>query len=225
MMPIEHQPALFADMAIAPVAVTAPPSLYKGDKPLNGWPFGDLPMFGFDLLMADNPWHFELYSERGNAKSAQAQYPTMSIAAMKALPVGQLAAGDAILFMWATWPMLREAFEVMAAWGFRYVTGGAWAKMTKNGKTHFGTGYRVRNACDPFLIGVIGRPDTSKAERNLIKGSVRGHSVKPENAYRWCERYLPGARRVDLFAPEGLPRPGWSRWGDPRYQRDRSGKR
>lgn len=175
------------------------------------WPFGNLTPLAFDLIMADNPWHFDLYSEKGNAKSAQAQYATMSLDDLKALPVGHLARGDAVLFMWATWPMLPQAMEVMAAWGFPYTSGGVWHKKTAHGHTAFGTGYRLRSASEPWLLGIVGNPKTSRSHRNVIEGLAREHSRKPEEAYAWCESYMPNARRADLFSRE--QRDGWSSWG------------
>lgn len=176
------------------------------------WPFGNLQMFGYDLIMADCPWTFELYSDKGEKKSAQAQYDTMSIDELKALPVDQLASGDAVLFMWATWPLLPQAMEVMAAWKFAYVSGGVWHKKTRNGLTAFGTGYRLRSASEPWLLGIIGNPETSRAHRNVIEGLIREHSRKPEEAYQWAESYMPNARRADLFARQS--RAGWDGWGN-----------
>lgn len=194
------------------------------------WPFGDMPAFGFDLIMADPPWLWQAYSEKGEEKSPEAQYPTMSIAEIGALPVGELASRDCILFLWTTWPVLLDSGDrkagrygdagvsppgrVMASWGFRYVTGGAWLKTTVTGKTAFGTGYAVRSSCEPFLLGVMGSPDAPGASRarNVIEGLAREHSRKPDEAYAWCEAYMPAARRADIFSRQ--IRPGWRAWGN-----------
>jgi N6-adenosine-specific RNA methylase IME4 len=136
----------------------------------------------------------------------------MTIDDIKALPVKRLAAPDCCLFLWATFPMLPQALEVMASWGFEYRSGGVWHKRTRNGKTAFGTGYRVRSACEPFLLGFIGNPKNSRSERNLIEGEAREHSRKPESAYAWAERYLPDARRCELFGRQR--RAGWEVWGN-----------
>ncbi len=175
------------------------------------WPFGDLQLFGYDFICADPPWAFELYSAKGEKKSAQAHYDCMSLEDIKALPVDHLAGKDCLLFLWCTWPMLREGFKVMDAWNFKYVSGGHWAKKTVNGKQAFGTGYRLRSASEPFLLGTIGNPETSKSARNAIEGVVREHSRKPEEAYTWAETYMPNARRVELFSRQ--PRSGWETWG------------
>jgi N6-adenosine-specific RNA methylase IME4 len=170
------------------------------------------PMGGFDFIMADPPWSYEMYSEAGYEKSPDAHYRTMDIAAIKAMPVELLAAKDCLLWLWAVGPMLPEALEVIAAWGFRFKTQGQWAKMTKNGKQSFGTGYLLRNAGEPFLIATRGAPKVSRVVRNTILGLVREHSRKPEEAYREAKRLMPEAQRLDLFSRQ--PRPGWVNWGD-----------
>jgi N6-adenosine-specific RNA methylase IME4 len=175
------------------------------------WPFGDLVPMSYSLIVADPAWTFKTYSPKGWGKSAQRHYSCMTLDDIKALPVVHLAAPDCCLFLWATWPMLPQALEVMAAWGFAYRSGGVWHKRTSGGKTAFGTGYRTRSACEPFLLGFIGNPKNSRSERNLIEGEVREHSRKPESAYEWAERYLPGASRCELFARQR--RIGWSCWG------------
>jgi N6-adenosine-specific RNA methylase IME4 len=176
------------------------------------WPFSALQPFGYELIMADPPWRFDLYSSKGEAKSAQAQYDCMSLDDIKALPVADLAAPDSCLFLWGTWPMLPQALEVMKAWHFKYVTGGHWHKLTATGKQAFGTGYRVRCASEPWLLGTIGNPATSRSLRNAIEGATREHSRKPEEAYVWAEKYMPHARRVELFSRQS--RAGWDVWGN-----------
>jgi N6-adenosine-specific RNA methylase IME4 len=191
---------------------------------LSTWPFvndddaiaaGCVPAltpFAYGLLMVDPPWSFKTYSPNGHGKSAQRHYQCMTLADIMALPVNHLAADDCCLFLWATWPMLDQCMSTLDAWGFSYKTGGVWIKRTSRGNLHFGTGYRARSACEPFLLGFRGNPRNSRSERNLIDGPVRGHSVKPESAYEWCERYLPGVRRAEVFSR--TPRPGWDTWGN-----------
>lgn len=192
------------------------------------WPFGSLRPFSYDLAMVDPAWPYELRSEKGESKSYAAHYGAMTWEAIEELPVGHLLAGHAAVFLWCTWPLLlyggdpkihfadadaslSRVGRCLKRWGLRYVTGGAWHKRTRHGKTAFGTGYRARSSCEPFVLAVNGQPDTSRAERNLIEGLARESGRKPEEAYAWCERYLPGARRVELFSRTN--RPGWDTWG------------
>ena len=52
---------------------------------------------------------------RGMAKQ---HYSTMSTDDICDLPVRNIATDEAILFMWATFPNIIEAIEVMKSWGF-----------------------------------------------------------------------------------------------------------
>lgn len=176
------------------------------------WPFGDLPPLSFDLIVCDPPWSFALRSDKGEAKSAQAQYDCMPLDAIKALPVAHLARQDALLWLWATHPMLPQALDVMAAWGFAFTTSGVWVKTTTGGKLTFGTGYVLRSASEPFLIGKFGRPRTARNVRTVIMAPAREHSRKPDEAYAAAEALAIGAtRRADLFSRES--RAGWCSWG------------
>nr|WP_049775394.1 MT-A70 family methyltransferase [Hyphomicrobium denitrificans] len=176
------------------------------------WPWPHLTAGAYDFIMADPPWRFELYSEKGEEKSAQAHYRTMTIGDIRALPVAGLAADDCLLWMWATAPMLDEQIGVLKAWGFEFKTSGVWVKTTVNDKIAFGTGYVLRNAHEPFLIGTRGNPETARNVRSVVMGRVREHSQKPEEAYRAAEQMMPGARRVELFSRTN--RKGWDVWGD-----------
>lgn len=170
------------------------------------------PPLSFDLIMADPPWDFGNWSPKGTLKNPSHHYACMDLDAIKALPVGQLAAPDCVLWLWATNPMLPEAFETLKAWGFKYKTGGHWSKKTANGKQAFGTGYILRCAGEPFLIGTIGKPRTARNVRSVIEGIVREHSRKPDEAYAEAEKLIPKARRADLFSRQ--TRPGWTSWGN-----------
>ncbi len=57
-----------------------------------------LPPGPYSLIMADPPWTFATRSPRGiTAKGAGGQYQTMTLDAIKALPVGEIAAPDCLL--------------------------------------------------------------------------------------------------------------------------------
>lgn len=170
------------------------------------------PFGGFDLIMADPPWSYEMWSDKGYDKSPDAHYATMAIDDIKALPVEALAGRDCLLWLWAVGPMLPEALDVLRAWGFEFKSSGHWAKTTKHGKQAFGTGYILRNAGEPFLIGTRGAPRTTRSVRSVIMAPVRQHSRKPDQAFAAAEALMPDARRIELFSRQD--RPGWSRWGD-----------
>lgn len=170
------------------------------------------PAGGFDLIVADPPWSYAMWSAKGEAKSPQAHYACMSIADIAALPVARLAARDCLLWLWAVNAMLPQAIDVLRAWGFTFKTAGHWSKRTRHGKQAFGTGYILRSAGEPFLIGTIGKPKTTRGVRSVIEGQVREHSRKPDEAFAAAEALMPEGRRIELFSRQC--RPGWANWGD-----------
>ena len=176
------------------------------------WPFGDLRPLSYGAILADPPWAYTMRSAKGHAKSPESHYQTMSEAEICALPVGHLAGRHCLLALWSTWPHLPKALRVMTAWGFTYKTGGSWTKRTPSGKTAFGTGYILRSATEPFLIGTIGEPELkSKSVRNLIDSVRREHSRKPPEMREMVDRLLPQERACELFARE--PWTGRDVWG------------
>lgn len=180
---------------------------------MSDWPFAPLIPMKYGAILADPPWAYQMRSDSGYAKSPEAHYQTMPLEAIKALPVSHLAGPDCLLFLWSTWPHLTQALEVMAAWGFSYVTGGAWLKRTSTGKVAFGTGYCLRSATEPFLIGKIGQPQiVSRSERNLIDAVRREHSRKPVEMREMIDRLLPNVWACELFAREAWP--GRDVWGN-----------
>jgi N6-adenosine-specific RNA methylase IME4 len=185
------------------------------------WPFGDLQMFGYDVGMIDCPWPWETYSEKGEAKSPEAQYETMALEDIAGLPVGDLFGDGGILMCWGTWPLIDKQAEIMRGWGFNIVTGGAWAKRTASGRFRWGTGYVLRSVCEPFLIGSLNaRKARGSSLPNMIEtmadavidGIAREHSRKPDEAYSLLEALTPGARRCDVFSRQR--RSGWDGWGN-----------
>jgi N6-adenosine-specific RNA methylase IME4 len=178
------------------------------------WPFGALTPLKYGLILADPPWRFVTYSAKGRKKSPDRHYPTMTMNELYRLPVGQLAAADCALVMWAYWPLLHEALGLAAAWGFTFKSGGAWAKRSKSGRSWaFSTGYLMRGASEPFIIATLGRPDfVSRSERNLIVAPVREHSRKPDEMHESLERLFPDVWRCELFARS--TRASWDSWGD-----------
>jgi N6-adenosine-specific RNA methylase IME4 len=166
-------------------------------------PFTSLPQYQARVILADPPWKYENFSAKGEAKNPVAHYACMTLADIQALPVRELANPDGCaLVMWATAPMLPQAIETMAAWGFKFVSAGAWAKQSSTGaKWAFGTGYCYRSAAEFWLLGQIGKVKyRSHSIRNLIVAPVREHSRKPDGP------------RIELFAREAAP--GWVAWGN-----------
>lgn len=187
------------------------------------WPFDGLTPMKYSAILADPPWSYRMWSEAGHAKSPEAHYRTMALPDIARLPVAQLAGPDCYLFLWSTWPHLPDALWVMQQWGFDYVTGGNWTKRAKGGGLTFGTGYVLRSASEPFLVGKIGRPEiASRSERGVIlapeavpdtiEGLRREHSRKPVEMREMIDRLLPRGFFCELFGREAWP--GHDVWGN-----------
>ena len=93
----------------------------------------------YSIIYADPPWQFKTYSKKGQEKkSADCHYQCMSIEEIMALPVNEIAEQNSILFLWVTYPMLKEGLELIESWGFKYKTiGFQWVKQNKSGKGFF----------------------------------------------------------------------------------------
>lgn len=179
------------------------------------WPFAGLNFMGYGTILADPNWRFENYSEAGEGKNPNQHYHCDDTATIAALPVATLASKDCWLVMWATAPMLPDALVVMKAWGFDYVTAGAWAKESRTGESiSFGPGYVRRSAAEFYLIGKHGEPKLKPAARsirNLIWAPVREHSRKPDIMHAEIEAGFEGPY-VELFSRQR--RAGWDCWGN-----------
>ena len=179
---------------------------------MRAWPFGDLLPFSCDLIVIDPPWDFDNYSEAGEAKGPRAQYKTMPMGEVCALPVGHLARSHCLLLAWGTMPLLDQQIEAVKAWGFIFKTLFIWHKVFPSGKTAMGPGYRVRTMAEPIIVATIGNPK-HKPFPGLFTGVRREHSRKPESFYELIDAKCPRlAARADIYVRQ--TRPGWMSYGD-----------
>lgn len=134
----------------------------------------------YDVIYADPPWSYKDKSCSGNAED---QYKTMSLDDICKLPVKDIAEKDCVLFLWTTYPMLKEALRVIESWGFKYKSiGFQWIKQNKSGKGYFfGLGRWTRGNTEPCLIAVKGKPHrVNNSISQLIFSPLRKHSQKPD---------------------------------------------
>ena len=173
------------------------------------WPTGK-----YGVILADPPWKFETWGKLGQKRSPERYYPTQTDDWLKALPVADLAADDCVCFMWATYPKLAEALDVMTAWGFAYRTVAfTWIKQNSSGVGVFmGLGYWTRGNAEICLLGRKGNPKRkAKDVLQVIMSPRREHSLKPDEQYGRIERLVNGPY-IELFARRRWP--GWDAWGN-----------
>lgn len=139
----------------------------------------------------------------------------MPVEGIRELPVGLLAADDCALFMWITFPMLREAWDVMTHWDFAYKTVAfTWIKQNRVADSLFmGMGYWTRANAEICLLGTKGHPKRqAKDVPQVIVSHIEEHSKKPAEARRRIERLMGDVPRIELFARQKSV--GWDVWGN-----------
>ena len=179
-----------------------------------------LPFVGkgrFATILADPPWQFTNKTGKVAPEHRRlARYGTMRLEQITVLPVEQLAAPTAHLYLWCPNALLPEGLAVMKAWGFTYKSNIVWHKVRKDGGSDGrGVGFYFRNVTELMLFGVRGKNARTLApgrrQVNLLATRKREHSRKPDEQYPLIEACSP-APYLELFA-RGT-RKGWTTWGN-----------
>lgn len=194
-------------------------------------PFHGIERDHFGVIYADPPWHWKPWKEYasggGNAvvagaRATERHYKTMKIEELGALPVGDLAAKNCVMLLWATPPLLLKALWLMERWGFAYKTiGFSWLKADGASRDLFPAmprqadmklGFWTRSNGEVCLLGTRGKPKRLHADVRMgIIEPAREHSRKPDCVPARIERLVAGPY-MELFAR--TERPGWTSWGD-----------
>jgi N6-adenosine-specific RNA methylase IME4 len=162
----------------------------------------------YNTIVIDPPWNqgkTGLRSVRPN-QGRTLNYSTMTLDEIKCFPIDDFAEENAHIYLWTINKFLRDAFDVLKEWKFKFHVVLVWRKPT--GVTPFSFqfvneyvlfGYRGK-----FKIGKMGIPTTFDAK-------VREHSRKPDELYEIAE-LCSLSPRIDIFSRE--KRQGWDQWGD-----------
>lgn len=133
-----------------------------------------------------------------------------------ALPVREISAEPAHLYLWVPNALLIDGLRVMQAWGFEYKSNIVWHKVRKDGGSDGrGVGFYFRNVTELLLFGVRGKNartlSAGRRQVNLLSTRKREHSRKPDEMYDIIEACSWGPR-IELFSRG--KRDGWLCWGD-----------
>jgi len=177
----------------------------------------NLPDKKYNVIYADPPWSYKDKRDKHPrlCGGASVHYPTMALADIKALPVGTIADDNCMLFLWVTFPNLKEGIDTLEAWGFKYKTlGFSWIKTNrKSGTPFFGIGYYTKSNCEVCLIGVKGKPIKVSNSVSSVVISPRGeHSEKPAEVRDRIVQLCGDVPRIELFARNVTE--GWDVWGN-----------
>lgn len=172
---------------------------------------------GFKTILADPPWRFQNRTGKVAPEHRRLdRYDTMTHEDICQLPVAEVAADVAHLYLWVPNALLPEGLQVMESWGFRYISNIVWAKRRKDGGPDGrGVGFYFRNVTELLLFGVRGKNartlPPARSQVNMIETRKREHSRKPDEQYALIESCSPGPF-LEMFAR--YPRDGWSVYGN-----------
>jgi len=167
----------------------------------------------YKVILADPAWKFKYYSKEKQGYNAQ-HYPTMTTQEICDLKVNKITDDDCVLFLWATFPLLDKAFEVIKAWGFEYKTVAfTWIKKNKNGNIFKSMGYWTMANAEICLLATKGKPKRiAKDVSQIIISQRREHSRKPDEIYNRIEKLMGNVARIELFSRN--LKVGWDAWGN-----------
>ena len=171
----------------------------------------------FSTVLADPPWQFcNRTGKIAPEHKRLSRYRTMTLDEIAALPVPQIVAPTAHLYLWCPNALLPDGLAVMKAWGFTYKSNLVWHKVRKDGGSDGrGVGFYFRNVTELILFGVRGKNARTlapgRSQVNLFGTRKREHSRKPDEQYDIVEACSRGPY-LELFA-RGL-RKNWICWGN-----------
>jgi N6-adenosine-specific RNA methylase IME4 len=171
----------------------------------------------FATILADPPWRFANRTGKMAPEHHRlSRYGTMDLDDICGLPVANVAADPAHLYLWVPNALLPDGLKVMAAWGFEYKSNLVWHKIRKDGGSDGrGVGFYFRNVTELCLFGVRGKNARTLApgrrQVNLLGTRKREHSRKPDEFYGIVESCSPGPR-LEIFARGA--REDWTVWGN-----------
>lgn len=178
----------------------------------------------YEIIYADPAWsYYNDSSAKPDCTTVKGvrrpPYRVMASKEIKNLPISQIVADDAIIFIWTTDYHLKRCIEVMEAWGFEYKTVGfAWQKLNKKGDPVCFTGaYTMKSGIELCLLGTRGKNARKKLlkahnVRALVQSPRLEHSRKPKEVIQRIDELLSSDKKIELFARE--TNEGWDCWGN-----------
>lgn len=170
----------------------------------------------YNIIYADPPWTFRVWSKKGEGRAAQSHYNCMTKEQIQQLPVENICAKDCVLFLWVIYPCLEEGMELIKKWGFKYKTCAfSWVKLNKKKDTTFtGMGYYTRANNEICLLATKGKPlkRINKNVQQIVLSKIREHSRKPDEVRTRIVDLFGELPRIELFARQKVD--GWDSWGN-----------
>lgn len=183
----------------------------------------------YQTILADPPWHQKAGRNISNGyivqdgkqifkavsnTSENLPYSTMTIEQIAALPIKDIAAKNAHLYLWVTNKYLLDAKQIIKAWGFTYSTALTWCKQPLGG----GLGGAFTVSTEHLLFcrrGSLKALKKNKGTWHQVKRPYENgapvHSRKPEYFRELIMQTSPGPY-LELFARKNVA--GWDAFGN-----------
>lgn len=172
-----------------------------------------LPVGKYRVIYADPPWKYN--DTQGGSISdsygaAEKHYPSLSLSELSALPIPSMSQDNAVLFLWATSPLLPDALKLSDAWGFKYKAAFIWDKVKHNMGHYNSVRHELllictKGSCTPDVVQLF---DSVQSIERTHK-----HSEKPEEFRAIIDTLYPHGPRIELFRRGAAPN-GWTVWGN-----------
>ena len=167
----------------------------------------DFPNKKYNIIYADPPWKIKKIKRKSRPNQIKMDYPVMELEDIKNLPVKNISKDNSVLFLWTIQKYLKDSFDVMNQWGFKYQRTITWDK--GNGMCLFGFHHRT----EFLLFGYKGKLEMYPKRKNfptLINAKSKYHSSKPGIFRELIKPF--GDKKIELFAREKTE--GWDVWGN-----------
>ena len=166
----------------------------------------------YQIIYCDPPWLYQDKS-KSHGGGAESHYQCMTTEQLKSLPIP--AEDNSVCLMWATYPQLEVALEVLKSWGFKFKTVAfTWVKTNKDGSVYMGMGRHTRANAEICLLGVKGK-GVSRKNAGIYNTQLhsRGrHSEKPQKFREDIISLYGEATRLEMFARKMSE--GFEVWGN-----------
>ena len=160
----------------------------------------------FQTIVIDPPWYWGDENDNNQFGRAKPDYATMPFEDILKCPVAKFADENCHLYLWITNRSFPKGFELIEAWGFRYITCLTWVKPS------IGLGNYFRGSTEQVLFAIKGNMPLRRRDVGTHFEAPRGekHSEKPNEVYDLIETcsYAP---YIELFSRHN--RDGWTLWG------------
>lgn len=167
----------------------------------------------YKIIYTDPPWQYgrqQMFKD-----NSVGYYPSMNIDDIKNLNVQSICEENCVLFLWVTFPKLKEGIAVLEAWGFKYITVAFTfvKKNPKNDNIYSGMGWWTNANAEIVLLGKKGKiSPIAHNIKQIVLEHIGRHSEKPNEVRKRIVKLMGDIPRIELFARQKSE--GFDVWGN-----------